>query len=145
LREKTKLSSGGWFVYDDVPREDPSLLGTATQLVQEDTEVTKIRKAIGERIGAAVEARPFRAPYHTVTTPKLVSEGGTPEPGKSSLIKFEGRLPIKSSLPIRRAIRSLAALAKRRLGPLVVETRPVQPRTARLVIVSMRKGRLEIR
>lgn len=59
----------------------PSLFGTTTPLIQEGAEVTKIREAISEGTGASVEARPFRTPYHTISTFRLVGRVSNPELG----------------------------------------------------------------
>jgi len=53
----------------------------------EALEVTRIHSAAGEAIdGRLVEARPFRAPHHTASTPALVGGGsGRPRPGEVTL------------------------------------------------------------
>ena len=53
----------------------------------EALEVTRIHSAAGEAIdGRLAEARPFRAPHHTASTPALVGGGsGRPRPGEVTL------------------------------------------------------------
>jgi magnesium chelatase family protein len=53
----------------------------------ESLEVTRIHSAAGIAVhGRLVEARPFRAPHHTATTPALVGGGsGMPRPGEVTL------------------------------------------------------------
>jgi magnesium chelatase family protein len=53
----------------------------------EALEVTRLHSAAGQAIhGRLVEARPFRAPHHTASTPALVGGGtGRPRPGEVTL------------------------------------------------------------
>ncbi len=53
----------------------------------EALEVTRIHSAAGEPVGGRlIEARPFRAPHHTASTPALVGGGtGRPRPGEVTL------------------------------------------------------------
>ncbi len=64
-------------------RRLPGILPPLTR--EESIEVTKVHSAAGERGGALVKRRPFRAPHHTISTSGLAGGGSNPRPGEVSL------------------------------------------------------------
>ena len=64
-------------------RRMPGILPPLT--MEERIEVTEVHSASGERNGALVTRRPFRAPHHTVSTSGLAGGGSNPRPGEVSL------------------------------------------------------------
>jgi magnesium chelatase family protein len=64
-------------------RRLPGILPPLT--LDESIEVTKVVSAAGERRGALVRERPFRAPHHTISTSGLAGGGSNPRPGEVSL------------------------------------------------------------
>ncbi|HEU4976850.1 MAG TPA: YifB family Mg chelatase-like AAA ATPase [Baekduia sp.] len=62
----------------------PSILPPLTRA--EAIEVTRIQSVAGLRVGGGLaEARPFRAPHHTISAPGLVGGGTPPQPGEATL------------------------------------------------------------
>jgi magnesium chelatase family protein len=51
----------------------------------EALEATKVYSAVGLAPGGLIEARPFRAPHHTISTAALLGGGSHPRPGEISL------------------------------------------------------------
>jgi len=65
-----------------IARRIPTLLPEMTRA--EALETTKIYSALGLAHGL-VDARPFRAPHHTISSAALIGGGSTPRPGEISL------------------------------------------------------------
>ena len=67
-----------------IARRLPGLLPPMTR--EEAIEVTRIQSVVGERAGdGLVEARPFRAPHHSISPSGLVGGGSVPRPGEVTL------------------------------------------------------------
>jgi magnesium chelatase family protein len=64
-------------------RRMPGILPSLTE--DERLEVTAIHSVAGMLSDGVVDARPFRAPHHSVSMAGLVGGGGTPRPGEVSL------------------------------------------------------------
>lgn len=66
-------------------RRLPTILPQLSE--QEALEVTKLYSISGKLGGGTglIEARPFRAPHHTVSAAGLIGGGGVPKPGEASL------------------------------------------------------------
>ena len=65
-------------------RRLPGLLPPMTQ--EEATDVTRIHSIAGRNHGGGlIDARPFRAPHHTISASGLIGGGATPLPGEISL------------------------------------------------------------
>jgi magnesium chelatase family protein len=66
-----------------IARRIPTILPPLTR--QEAIEVTRIHSVVGLHSGGLVEARPFRAPHHTISPSGLVGGGALPTPGEVTL------------------------------------------------------------
>jgi magnesium chelatase family protein len=64
-------------------RRIPSILPAMTRA--EAIEVTRVHSIAGLHASGLVEARPFRAPHHTVSSSGLVGGGAPPRPGEATL------------------------------------------------------------
>jgi magnesium chelatase family protein len=64
-------------------RRIPSILPAMTRT--EAIEVTRIHSIAGLHASGLVQARPFRAPHHTISAPGLVGGGAPPRPGEATL------------------------------------------------------------
>jgi magnesium chelatase family protein len=64
-------------------RRLPSILPPLTR--EEAVEVTRIHSVAGLHADGLIEARPFRAPHHTISAPGLVGGGSPPRPGEATL------------------------------------------------------------
>ena len=64
-------------------RRMPGILPSLTE--DERLEVTAIHSVAGMLSDGIIDARPFRAPHHSVSAAGLVGGGGTPRPGEVSL------------------------------------------------------------
>jgi magnesium chelatase family protein len=64
-------------------RRLPSILPAMTR--DEAVEVTRIHSVAGLHADGLIEARPFRAPHHTISAPGLVGGGAPPRPGEATL------------------------------------------------------------
>ncbi len=64
-------------------RRLPSILPALTR--EEAVEVTRIHSVAGLHADGLIEARPFRAPHHTISAPGLVGGGSPPRPGEATL------------------------------------------------------------
>ena len=64
-------------------RRVPSILPPMARA--EAIEVTRIHGVAGRRVDGLVQARPFRAPHHTISAPALVGGGSLPRPGEVTL------------------------------------------------------------
>jgi magnesium chelatase family protein len=64
-------------------RRLPSILPAMTRA--EAVEVTRLHSVAGLHTGGLIEARPFRAPHHTISSSGLVGGGVPPRPGEASL------------------------------------------------------------
>jgi magnesium chelatase family protein len=64
-------------------RRLPSILPAMTR--EEAVEATRIHSVAGLHADGLIEARPFRAPHHTISAPGLVGGGSPPRPGEATL------------------------------------------------------------
>jgi magnesium chelatase family protein len=64
-------------------RRMPSVLPAMTR--EEAIEVTRIHSVAGLHAAGLVQARPFRAPHHTISASGLVGGGALPRPGEATL------------------------------------------------------------
>jgi magnesium chelatase family protein len=64
-------------------RRLPSILPPMTR--EQAIEVTRIHSVAGLRAEGLVQARPFRAPHHTISAAGLVGGGAPPRPGEATL------------------------------------------------------------
>ncbi len=64
-------------------RRLPSILPPMSRA--EALEVTRVHNVAGLRTAGLVDARPFRAPHHTISAAGLVGGGNPPRPGEASL------------------------------------------------------------
>jgi len=64
-------------------RRVPSILPPMTRA--EAIEVTRIHGVAGRHVDGLIQARPFRAPHHTISAPALVGGGPVPRPGEVTL------------------------------------------------------------
>jgi magnesium chelatase family protein len=64
-------------------RRIPSILPALTRA--EAIEVTRIHSIAGLHAAGLVQARPFRAPHHTISSAGLVGGGAPPRPGEATL------------------------------------------------------------
>jgi len=64
-------------------RRIPSILPAMTRA--EAIEVTRIHSIAGLHAAGLVQARPFRAPHHTISSAGLVGGGAPPRPGEATL------------------------------------------------------------
>jgi magnesium chelatase family protein len=64
-------------------RRIPSILPTMSRA--EALEVTRIHSIVGLHAAGLVDARPFRAPHHTISPSGLVGGGAVPRPGEATL------------------------------------------------------------
>jgi magnesium chelatase family protein len=64
-------------------RRMPSVLPAMTR--EEAIEVTRIHSVAGLHAAGLVQARPFRAPHHTISASGLVGGGAPPRPGEATL------------------------------------------------------------
>jgi magnesium chelatase family protein len=64
-------------------RRVPGILPPPT--FEEALEITRVHSVAGMSDGRLAEARPFRAPHHTISAPGLVGGGSTPRPGEITL------------------------------------------------------------
>ena len=64
-------------------RRIPSILPAMTRT--EAIEVTRIHSIAGLHAAGLVQARPFRAPHHTISSAGLVGGGAPPRPGEATL------------------------------------------------------------
>jgi magnesium chelatase family protein len=64
-------------------RRIPSILPAMTRV--EAIEVTRIHSVAGLHASGLIEARPFRAPHHTISPAGLVGGGAVPRPGEATL------------------------------------------------------------
>jgi magnesium chelatase family protein len=64
-------------------RRIPSILPAMTRA--EAIEVTRIHSVAGLHAAGLIEARPFRAPHHTISAAGLVGGGAPPRPGEATL------------------------------------------------------------
>ena len=64
-------------------RRIPSVLPAMTR--EEAIEVTRIHSIAGLHAAGLIQARPFRAPHHTISAAGLVGGGAPPRPGEATL------------------------------------------------------------
>jgi magnesium chelatase family protein len=64
-------------------RRMPSILPAMTRA--EAVEVTRIHSVAGLHASGLIQARPFRAPHHTISAAGLVGGGAPPRPGEATL------------------------------------------------------------
>jgi magnesium chelatase family protein len=64
-------------------RRLPSILPPMTR--EQSIEVTRIHSVVGLPAEGLIQARPFRAPHHTISPAGLVGGGATPRPGEATL------------------------------------------------------------
>ncbi len=64
-------------------RRLPSILPALSRA--EAIEVTRIHSVAGVHAGGLIEARPFRAPHHTISSSGLAGGGSPPRPGEATL------------------------------------------------------------
>jgi magnesium chelatase family protein len=64
-------------------RRIPSILPAMTRA--EAIEVTRIHSVAGVHTAGLIQARPFRAPHHTISSAGLVGGGSVPRPGEATL------------------------------------------------------------
>jgi magnesium chelatase family protein len=110
----------------------PTVLPAMTR--GEALETTKVYSALGLAHGGLIEARPFRAPHHTISAAALLGGGSPPRPGEISLahngVLFLDELPEFS----RAAIEALRQpLEERRVAIARVHSTLVLPASFLLV------------
>jgi magnesium chelatase family protein len=64
-------------------RRLPSILPAMTR--SEAIEVTRLHSVAGVHAGGLIQARPFRAPHHSISVSGLVGGGAPPRPGEATL------------------------------------------------------------